>query len=427
MYYKLSKITQDQLDKLPKTELGKSILANYNEIKKFTDNFKVEYEALKEQDKAIYQNIIDALNIENKKEVKPKTVSKPSAKKSNSKGLTEAEADVSWKKKIAIKDMHQFGKVYELKVVEGAPSEIGVLLDKGIKAFIKGNVVISVRKGELVVFVCVNEDSCEYTQYNVVGNYKEKCLFKAQLFKNGKRKAIDCKTDKESQKEMPKKTAKDKKEPCPPTPCPDKKETTKPKPQQYKSEKAQGQALAELTYLYGSNAKIGNADQIITKILRRKDNRIVLQMNDFSYTRSGARAISGTEQYFLFQEKDRKIIKSEMPAEYTLVDAKKEVLKQGEEAKSNLLDSIYSKKEEIHLCYAVEKEMLKCKEGACDASEKAYYQGLLKECSDKAGKQQFFNNLEKQFLKVFNSQKRGESFWQAYNRIAKEAKKVKVA
>lgn len=294
---------------------------------------------------------------------------------------------ISWKVELDLDHLYPYGKIYELKTLQGTCPKIGLILDKETTIFVKGNKNVIAHKGELIEFVCSDIKKGKYRQFNIIGNIKDKCIFIARFYKNGKRKKIDCDLEKEN------------------------------KPQEYISEKKQGQALAELVYLYGSDAQLGNADRIITKIIRRKDNRIVVQMNEYKNTRGGAKAVKNTEQYFLFQEKDRKLIKSEMPKDYTLVDAKTEVLKKGEKAKANTLDKIYSNKEEIKLCAEIEKEMLRCKEGACDPSEKAYYQKLIQDCSEKAGKQQFFKDMEEKFLAVFNAQKRGESFWQAYNRI----------
>jgi hypothetical protein len=104
-------------------------------------------------------------------------------------------------------------------------------------------------------------------------------------------------------------------------------------------------------------ASIGLSEEIITKIMRRKsDNRVIFELSEYELSKSkGYRAIAGTERYLLLQEKDQKLVKTQKPSDFKIVDAKKETLEKGETADGYMLDKVFGKKEQKALCIKIEK------------------------------------------------------------------------
>lgn len=111
-------------------------------------------------------------------EAKPTTKPKPEAKPKPEPNKPQREAELYWNKATPEAELTSFGKVEELETLPSTCRKLGITLARDARVFVKGDVFVTAKKGELVEMV--HTGGSNWMQFNIIENRGDKCVSKGK-------------------------------------------------------------------------------------------------------------------------------------------------------------------------------------------------------------------------------------------------------
>jgi hypothetical protein len=308
---------------------------------------------------------------------------------------TTSRTVFSWKKSVSIEQIKAVGFVFDMAVALGTCQQIAVELNQDVKCMVKGDATATAKKGELVVFVHIEDDN--WRQFNIIENKNNCTLRLAKTDIAGKQDEVTplaktvAKAAKEKIKEKRAKVESMNDKIHKAIDIENKKGERKSDSNSFWGGKAKFMAVSKAVMILAENHKNGLISTQIVSIVRDADNRIIFEMAEPNA--DGKTFKEEKREYLQLNEQKMQMSNTSKPNKpYGLVDARKSELAQHgkvlEDYKpvsdSRYLDSIYSNRTvEAKECKQLERASRKCQAGNCPkgSEEAKELNDLERECT----------------------------------------------